>query len=148
MKIAMIGATLFHQGAEYVLAAIARGMAAHGHDVTVILSKFHEDWQNAHPDWKPFPLGEDVKVVVQPRRRARESVFSLWKIISAGEYDVVICQSGCFTYTLGVITYLMRKRPVLIHVVHSGGFGTEDVIKVIVLRNGSAPSGDTSHSVC
>ena len=74
MKIAMIGTTLFHQGAEYVLAALARGLSKHGHDVTVILSKYHDDWQKAHPDWKPFELGGDVKVVVLPTRRGRESV--------------------------------------------------------------------------
>ncbi len=125
MKIAMIGTTLFHQGAEYVLATIARGMAAHGHDVTVILSKYHEDWQKTHPDWKPFELGSDVKMIIQPKRRARESVFSLRKIIKEGHYDVVLCQSGMYTYALGVISFLLRKRPVFIHVVHSGGIGTD-----------------------
>ena len=125
MKIAMIGTTLFHQGAEFVLAAIARGMAAHGHDVTVILSKFHEDWQTAHPEWKPFELGDKVKVIIQPARRGRESVFTLRKIIVQGDYDVVICQSGCYTYPLAVASCLMRRRPVLIHVEHSSGFGTD-----------------------
>ena len=125
MKIAMIGTTLFHQGAEYVLATIARGMAAHGHEVTVILSKFHEDWQNAHPDWKPFELGDKVKVMIQQAHRARESVFTLRKLIVQGGYDVVICQSGCYTYPLAVASCLMHKRPLLIHVEHSGGFGTD-----------------------
>ena len=125
MKIAMIGTTLFHQGAEYVLAAIARGMAAHGHDVTVILSKYHEDWQTAHPDWKPFELGDKVKVVIQTTRRARESVFTLRKIIVQGGYDVVLCNSGSYTYSLAVMSYLIRKPPVLIHVEHSSGFGTD-----------------------
>lgn len=125
MKIAMIGTTLFHQGAEYVLASIARGMAAHGHEVTVILSKFHEDWQNAHPDWKPFELGDKVKVIIQPARRARKSIFTLRKIIVQGNYDVVICQSGCYTYPLAVASCLMRRCPILIHVEHSSGFGTD-----------------------
>ena len=125
MKIAMIGTTLFHQGAEYVLAAIARGMAAHGHDVTVILSKYHEDWRKAHPDWKQFELGNGVKVIIQPARRARESVFAFRKIIGQGGYDVVICHSGSYTYPLAVMSYLMRKPPVLIHVEHASGFGTD-----------------------
>ena len=125
MKIAMIGTTLFHQGAEYVLAAIARGMAAHGHDVTVVLSKYHEDWQKAHPDWKPFELGDKVKVIVQSARRARESVFTLRKIIARGKYEVILCQSGCYTFPLAVVSYLIRSRPVLIHVEHAGGVGTD-----------------------
>ena len=125
MKIAMIGTTLFHQGAEYVLATIARGMAAHGHEVTVILSKYHEDWQKEHPDWKPFELGPTVKTIIQPARRARESVLTLRKIIAQGNYDVVLCQSGCYSFPLAVASCLMRSRPVLIHVEHAGGFGTD-----------------------
>lgn len=125
MRIAMIGTTLFHQGAEYVLATIARGMAAHGHDVTVILSKYHEDWQKTHPDWKPFELGENVKVIIQPKRRARESVFSIRKIIKEGDFDVVVSQSGQYTYTLGIISFMLRRRPAFIHVEHASGYGTD-----------------------
>ena len=77
MKIAMIGTSLFHQGAEYVLATLARGFAAHGHDVTVILSKYHDDWQIAHSEWRPFELGDMVHLKVLSTRRGRESVFAL-----------------------------------------------------------------------
>ena len=125
MKIALIGTTLFHQGAEFVLAALARGLAAHGHDVTVILSKYHEDWQKANPDWKPFELPSSVRVIIQPKRRARESVFSFRRLIRAGHYDVVMCHSGSYTYPLAIATRLMRRRPVLIHVEHSNGVETD-----------------------
>lgn len=125
MKIAMIGTTLFHQGAEYVLAAIARGMAAHGHDVTVILSKYHEDWQKAHPDWKPFELGSNVKMIIQTKHRARESVFSLRKIIKKGDYDVVLSHSATYSYALGILSFLLYRRPIFIHVEHKSGVGTD-----------------------
>lgn len=125
MKIALIGTTLFHQGAEYVLATLARGLAAHGHDITVILSKYHEDWQKAHPEWKPFELPQEVRVIIQPKHRGRESVFSLRKIIKDNSFDVVMCHSGSYTYPLVLATRFMRFRPVLIHVEHGGGIGTD-----------------------
>ncbi len=125
MKIAMIGSTLFHQGAEYVLATLSNAMAAYGNDVTVILSKFHEDLQKAHPDLVPFELNKHVKLIVLPTRRARESVFSLRKVIKEGNYDVVLSHSSRYTYTLGIISFLMRTRPVFIHVEHLGGYGTD-----------------------
>lgn len=125
MKIALIGTTLFHQGAEFVLAALARGLAAHGHGVTVILSKYHEDWQKAHPDWKPFELPSSVRVIIQPKCRARESVFSFRRLLNEGRYDIVMCHSGAYTYPLAIATRFMRHRPVLIHVEHSSGVGTD-----------------------
>lgn len=125
MKIALIGTTLFRQGAEFVLATLARGLAVHGHDVTVILSKYQDDWQKSHPEWKSFELPAAVRVIVQPKRRARESVFSFRKLIREGNYDVVMCHSGTYTYPLAIATRLMRHRPVLIHVEHSSGVGTD-----------------------
>ena len=134
MKIALIGTTLFHQGAEYVLSALARGLAKHGHDVTVILSKCHDDWQNAHPDWKPFELGGDVKVVVLPTRRGRESVFSLRKVFNTGEFDVVLNHAASFCYPMIVSAALMRRRPILIHVEHLGGIGVDAKGQIIQPR--------------
>lgn len=125
MNIALIGTTLFHQGAEYVLAVLARGLSARGHRVTVVLSRIHDDWQKSHPSWRPFELGPNVNVIIQSVRRARASVFSLYKIIVGGHYDVVISQSSRYTYTLGVITYFLKRRPIFIHVEHSGGIGTD-----------------------
>ena len=70
-------------------------------------------------------LKDKVKVIIQPARRARESVFAFRKIIGQGDYDIIICQSGSYTYPLAVMSYIMRKPPVLIHVEHSSGFGTD-----------------------
>ena len=125
MKIALIGTTLFHQGAEFVLATLARGLSAKGHNVTVILSKYQEDWQALHPEWKPFELPPEVHVIIQPHRRARESVFSFRKLLRDGHFDVVMCHSSSYTYPLAVATIGMRERPVLVHVEHSGGIGVD-----------------------
>lgn len=134
MKIALIGTTLFHQGAEFVLATLARGFAEHGHDVTVVLSKYQTDWQQAHPDWVPFELGKDIRLIIQPKRRARESVFSLRRILKAGNYDVVMCHSGLYIYPLVFASFGLKNRPILIHVEHSGGIGTSVDGKIVTPR--------------
>lgn len=126
MKIALIGVSLFHQGAEYVLAALARGFAAHGHDVTVILSKYHEDWQKAHPEWKPFELGDNVHVIVLPTRRGRESVFSLRKVFKSGRYDIVLNHAASFCIPMIAGTFFLRNRPMLVHVEHLSGIGVDE----------------------
>ena len=131
MKIALIGTTLFHQGAEFVLATLARGLAERGHDVTVVLSKYQDDWQKAHPNWKPFEVGHDVCVVIQPKRRARESVLSLRHILKGGGYDVVMCHSKQYTYSLVFALFAMRNRPMLIHVEHSSGVGTTEDGRIV-----------------
>jgi glycosyltransferase involved in cell wall biosynthesis len=125
MKIAMIGTSLFHQGAEYVLAAQARGLSKHGHYVAVILSKYHGDWQKEHQDWESFELGPAVKVIVLPTRRGRESVFSLRKVLKSGGFDVVLNHTASFCYPMIASAILMRNRPALINVEHLGGIGVD-----------------------
>lgn len=125
MKIAMIGTSLFHQGAEYVLAALARGLSKHGHDVTVILSKYHDDWQKEHPDWKPFELGPAVKVIVLPTRRGRESVFSLRRVLKTGGFDVALNHTASFCCPMIASAILMKNRPAVINVEHLGGIGVD-----------------------
>ena len=125
MKIAMIGTSLFHQGVEYVLAALARGLSNHEHDVTVILSKYHEDWQKGHPDWKPFELESLVKILILPARHGRESVFSLRKVLRSGRFDVVLNHAASFCYPMIASAILMRNRPALINVEHLGGIGVD-----------------------
>lgn len=134
MRIAMIGTSLFHQGAEYVLAAIARGMAAHGHEVTVILSKYHDDWQQEHPDWKPFELGPAVRLIVLPTRRGRESVLSLRKVLKANHFDVVLNHASSFLYPMIASVLLMRNRPAIVNVEHLGGIGVDSEGKMIEPR--------------
>jgi glycosyltransferase involved in cell wall biosynthesis len=109
-----------------VLAALARGFAAHGHDVTVILSKYHEDWQKAHPEWKPFELGDNVHVIVLPTRRGRESVFSLRKVFKNGQFDIVLNHAASFCIPMIVGAFFLRNRPLLVNVEHLGGIGVDD----------------------
>ena len=123
MKIALIGATLFHQGAEYVLATIARGLFNRGHEVTVILSKYHEDIEKNSPKAKPFELSEGIRVVILPVRKASCSLFHIRQTIKDNSFDVVMSHSCNYSYAIALATIGLRKRPKLIHVEHSGLVG-------------------------
>lgn len=131
MKIALIGTTLFHQGAEYVLASIARGFSAHGHDVHIILSALQNDLAKEHPDWKPFDLSKDITVHILPCRRARYSVMPLRRLMNVEHFDVVMNHSAPFALPLVAASLCMRNRPKIIHVEHLGGVGLDEKGAVI-----------------
>ena len=123
MKIALIGTTLFHQGAEYVLASVARGLANCGHEVTVVLSKYQEVWQAEHPEWEPFELPQSVQVIVLSACRARNSIVQLRKMIKKGGYDVIMSHSASHTEALTLASLGLKRKTKLIHVEHSGLIG-------------------------
>lgn len=84
MRIALIHQDLFFQGGEYVVAKLANGLAARGHEVHVIVSKVHTDIARQNPEAKPFRLASDVRFHVLPFRRALLNIVPLaallWKI--------------------------------------------------------------------
>lgn len=139
MKIALIGTTLFHQGAEYVLASIARGFSARGHDVHVILSALQNDLAKEHPDWQPFELSKNVVVHVLPSRRARYSVWHLRGLLKSERFDVVLNHSSPFSIPLALASLFLLNRPKLIHVEHLGGIGLNE--KGVEIRPKRSASG-------
>lgn len=126
MKIALVGNTLFHQGAEYVLAILARGFAAKGHKVDVILSALQNEILKEHADWKPFEMTDGVRVIVTSARRGRHSVLPFRRLIKKNQYDVVMSHASPFSIPLILSTIGLKKKPLLIHVQHSGGTGVDD----------------------
>lgn len=126
MKIALVGNTIFHQGAEYAMVALANGLAGHGHIVDVILSQRQLDLQSAHPEWKGFELGDNVRIIINPHQRGRNSIFSLWRIMRKNRYDVVMSHASPFSPPLVFAAWGLWKKPLLIHVQHSGGTGVND----------------------
>lgn len=127
MKIAIVVPTLFNQGAEYVAAALARGLAKRGHQVDVWLSAYHADYQKAHPDRKPFELPENVRVVVMSARRASRSVLCMRRLMKTGGYDVVMIHSAPYALPTGLAAFLLRRRPKIVNVEHMGGIGVSRV---------------------
>ena len=126
MKIALVGNTVFHQGAEYAMVALANGLAGKGHVVDVVLSQRQLDLQSAHPEWKGFELGDNVRIIINPHRRGRNSIFSLQRIMRQNGYDVVMSHASPFSPPLVFAAWGLWKKPLLIHVQHSGGTGVND----------------------
>lgn len=126
MKILLIGNTLFLNGAEYVLASLARGLAKRGHEVDVALSKLQDEFQSAHPEWVAYSLPSSVNVIVGEYRRGRESVAALRRIMKKGRYDIVMCHASPYLFPLLLASTGLINRPKVIDVFHtSGGAGVD-----------------------
>lgn len=126
MRIALIGNTLFHHGAEYVMAVLARGLAAKGHEVDVVLSQLQNDMLKEQARGLPFELPDAVRVVVGSYRRGRQSVGALRKLMKARQYDVVMSHASPYSIPLVLAAWGLRRRPILIHVQHSSGTGVDE----------------------
>ena len=125
MKIAMVGISLFNQGAEFVMATLAKGLTSLGHEVDVIVSAVHSDIAAKSIGVKPFDVGDRVKVIVLKSRRARHSIPELRKIFRGSCYDVVMCQASPFSVPIIFSTLLLNPKPKLVYVEHLGGIGTD-----------------------
>lgn len=125
MKIALVGDTLFHQGAEYVLATLARGFEQGGDEVDIILSHRQIELQRLHPEWKPFEVSSRCNIHIGGYSRGRSSVLALRKLIMNGRYDVVMSHASPYSIPLACACMWMRKRPILIHVEHSSLIGVD-----------------------
>lgn len=123
MKIAIVVPTLFSQGAEYVAAALARGLAGRGHQVDFWLSSLHEDCRRLHPERKPFEIPANARVVVMGPRRASRSVFALRRLMRSGGYDVVMTHSSNYDVPAALAGAFLRRRPKIVCVEHGGGVG-------------------------
>lgn len=138
MKIALLGDTLFHQGAEYVLAILARGFVQHGFDVDVILSHRQCELQCMHPDWKAYELPKNCKVLIGGYSRGRHSIIGLYKLLRRNKYDLVMCHASPYSIPLVLASSMLTRRPKIVHVEHSPYVG--------VTANGEVFGPDTRMS--
>ncbi len=123
MKIALVGSTLFGRGAEFVLAALAKGLSRRGHRVDVIVTKYHADFANAHPKVRPFDIGKGAQLLITRARRGRYAFWELRRLFVRGGYDVVICQAATMAVPCVVASLGLRHK--LICVRHSGCIGVD-----------------------
>lgn len=126
MKIALVTSTLYGQGAEFVVAALARGLFRHGHEVEIWVCKIHEDMQRQHPELRPFDIPSEVTVRVMPSRRARYNIMFMRERIRHGGYDCVMCHASNYAVPLALAGYGLTADTKLVNVVHSGGVGTTE----------------------
>lgn len=123
MKIALLGASLYGQGAEYVLATVARGLSQRGHDIHVIVNGIHTKFAKEHPSQKPFDVGDKVKILTIESMRARDSIGELRAIFKAEQYDCVMCHHAPFALPMLVAAFGLQQKN--IYVEHLGGIGTD-----------------------
>lgn len=125
MKIAMIGTSLFNQGAEYVMAVLTRGFVAKGHQVDLYLSKWQQAWQEQHPDWRPFDVPTEAHQILIPHYRARQMIGYFRQMLKVCGYDVVLLHSSNFVVPMAIASFGLNRRPRIINVCHSCGIGVD-----------------------
>lgn len=123
MKLALLGASLYSQGAEFVLATVARGLSQRGHDIHVIVNGIHKKIAKEHPYQAPFDVGDKVKVLVIDSVRARDSIGELRAIFKAEHYDCVMCHHAPFALPMLIAAFGLEQKNV--YVEHLGGIGAD-----------------------
>lgn len=122
MKIAFVGSTLFGRGAEFALAAVAKGLSLRGHSVDVVVTKYHSMFAEAHPEIRPFDIGRS-RLLVTPHCRGRYSILSLRRFFRKGQYDIVVCQSAPMALPVVIASWGLKVKTV--YVEHSGCVGVD-----------------------
>lgn len=125
MKLALIGTSLYGQGAEFVLATVAKGLSDRGHEVDVIVSGVHSETGKLHSDWKAFDIGPRVKLIEMRAKRGRYCVFELRRLLKGVQYDVVMCHAAPYAIPLVLSSAFLRHRTKLVYVEHLGGIGVD-----------------------
>lgn len=119
LKIVLIHQDLFFQGGEYVVAKLANGFAARGHEVHVIVSKVHDDIAAAHPEAKPFALDESIALHVLPFRRAMYNVLPLAVLLRKLKADVVLPNTGHYNLCVAYAKRLLAIKAPTVYVEHN-----------------------------
>jgi len=129
MYISLLTQSLFSQGAEYVVAAMARGFADAGHRVDVVVSAYHAECEATMKDRQPFSIGDKTSLVRLPGRRARQNIFALRRYIKTARPDVILCNAEPFMPSLAMANRLLPKsqRCKIVHVEHLSGVGLDSV---------------------
>lgn len=127
MHLTLLTQSLYSQGAEYVVAALARGFSDAGHRVDVVVSAYHAACAATITDRKPFDIGKDARLVRLPGLRARYNIWALRRYIRQEHPDVVMCHAEPFMPALALANLLLPKsrRTKIVHVEHLSGVGLD-----------------------
>ena len=118
MKIAFVIQDLFIQGAQYATAMIASGFAAAGHEVEVLVSRYHED-REREGKYTAFPLDARVRLTRLRHRKARENVLELRHYLKTADVDAVVSMQLTYTKALRLARMGLRRCPLVVHVEHA-----------------------------
>lgn len=119
MHIVLVHQDLFFRGGQHVTAALARGFAAAGHRVDVVVSKVHDDLQREHPDEKPFALAAGTGVHVLPSRRAMFNVIAMARKLRELKPDVILTCTGHYNECVALAKIIGRVKTPVVYVEHN-----------------------------
>lgn len=125
MRIGLVGTSIYGQGAEYVLAAIARGLSLRGHDVDVIVSGVNKIIAEEDRAKKPFDIGKSALLIELNACRGRWSIVELAKILKNRKHDVIMCHAEPFAIPTVIARILSGTKAKIVYVQHLGGVGTD-----------------------
>lgn len=128
MKVAILCQDLCGQGAQYAMAAVARGLAGRGVKVDMLLSQVHND--RIREGGVPFALPPEVKEIYLPSHKARYNVWAIRRYMKTAGADAIMSTSGPYHKSLRLASVGLLKRPKLIFVNH-GNFGWNQDAKTI-----------------
>ena len=120
MHIALVTTSLFSQGVEYVVATLARGLAERGHQVDVLVSAVHTRLEQSGKGKVQFPVGESVRLIRMPSKRARYNIFAIRRYIKEESPDVVMCHAAPYYPATAIAQMLLpsARRVCIVYVVH------------------------------
>lgn len=121
MKLTIVVQDFFSQGAEYAMAAIARGLAAKGVALDLLVSQ-EQKIKEADPTLKGFRLPESAKIIYLPGRHARENIWTLRKYLKTTDSDAVMTAASPYHLCLRYAAIGLWKHPILVCVDH-GNYG-------------------------
>ena len=117
-KIAFVVQDLVGQGVQHATAMMVRAFAADGWQVDLVVSQVHADYLKEGK--RPFMVPDSVRLLYLPSRHSSRNVWALRRYLRNGGADVVVLESGLYTWCAAWATVGLRKRrlPRLIQVVH------------------------------
>jgi len=133
MKITILMQDFFWQGAQYAMAAVARGLIAKGIEVELLTSQVHKDLIAANNGRETFALPTEAKLLYLPSRRARENISAVRKYLKNTDSRAVLSTSGPYHMCLRLSAIGLRRHPLLVCVDH-GNFGWDEENKCVVTR--------------
>ena len=110
MHIALLTQSLYSQGAEYVVASLARGLVKSGHTVDILVSAVHSEIAKYHPEVKMFDIPTEVNLIHMPRYRARYNILFLRKYIKENAPDVILENASPYTIPMILAKILLFNR--------------------------------------
>lgn len=122
MRITFVIQDLFQQGAEYVTALMARGFAAKGYEVDILVSKIHTEL--IAKGEKPFEIPKAVRIIEMPAKKARNNISFLIKYLRKTDSAAVVAMQPTYLQALALAGAFKKKGCILGSVEH-GGLGPQ-----------------------